>query len=372
MAIGTLVSLFSGAMGLDLGFESQGFCVRLAVDQSQRAIETIQANRPDLPVLHGKIEKLKTEDILGKAGLEVGAITVLSGAPPCEPYSTAGRRNGLNDDRANAVFEFVRVINEAKPRFFVLEEVPGFIRAAKKHISFYDRVSMTPDQIEEDVKLGSAFADIMKEFQGTGYRLTCDPDNPKASILNAADYGVPQNRKRFIMVGSRDQENICLPSPSVDEWVSLRQGLQDLGDPDPEFSAFPASWAHYLRDVRPGGCWRDLPEELQREALGGAYDDPANPRTAGKKGGRTGFLRRLSWEKPSPTLVDRPTTRAGCMAHPHDWRRPLSVKEYARLQGFPDDWQFCGATSAKYRLIGQATPVLLAAAVAKEISACIN
>ena len=197
MAIGTLVSLFTGAMGLDHGFELQGFCVRLAVDQNQRAIETIRANRPDLPFLRSKIEDLTTEHILNAAGLDAGEITVLSGAPPCEPYSTAGRRNGLNDDRANAMFEFIRVINEAQPRFFVLEEVPGFIRAARKHISFYDRISMAPDQIEEDVKLGSAFADIMKEFQGTGYRLTCDPDNPKGSILNAASYGAPQNRKRF-------------------------------------------------------------------------------------------------------------------------------------------------------------------------------
>ena len=105
---------------------------------------------------------------------------------------------------------------------------------------------------------------------------------------------------------------------------------------------------------------------MHREALGGAYDDPENPLTRGKKGGRTGFLRRLSWDKPSPTLVDRPTTKAGCLCHPTE-TRPLSIREYARLQGFPDDWKFSGPVQARYRLIGQATPIPLAIAVANEI-----
>jgi DNA (cytosine-5)-methyltransferase 1 len=121
-----------------------------------------------------------------------------------------------------------------------------------------------------------------------------------------------------------------------------------------------------LPKIPPGGCWRDLPLKLQKKVLGGAYDNLDDPKTCGKKGGRTGFLRRLSWNEPSPTLVDHPTTKAACLCHP-DENRPLSVREYGRIQGFPDNWVFCGQISSKYRLIGQATPVRLSRAVAHSI-----
>ena len=131
-------------------------------------------------------------------------------------------------------------------------------------------------------------------------------------------------------------------------------------------SIFRRNGGKYLYLVPPGGCWRDLPEHLHKTVLGGAYDDGSDPLTAGLKGGRTGFLRRLSWDKPAPTLVDRPTNKANCLCHPED-ARPLSVREYARIQGFDDNWIFAGSLSQRYRLIGQATPVQLAAAIASQI-----
>jgi DNA (cytosine-5)-methyltransferase 1 len=212
----------------------------------------------------------------------------------------------------------------------------------------------------------------MAAFEATGYLLSFDAICPGASVLNAADFGAPQKRRRFILIGAREGAVPSLPTPTHDAprslevssgirkpWVTFREAVEGLSDPCPEHLDFPSSWGHLLVLVPPGGCWRDLPTDLHQDALGGAYDVEGS----GLKGGRTGFLRRISWDEPAPTVVDRPNTRASCLCHP-EHIRPLSVKEYARLQGFPDDWVFKGPLTARYELIGQATPVPLATAVA--------
>ena len=358
------ISLFTGAMGLDLGFEQAGFEVRASVDKDRHAVATVRLNRPNVCVFTDSkgqprpIEQITTEEILIEAGLAIEEASVVIGAPPCEPYSTAGRRNGKADQRADAVFEFIRVIREARPRFFVMEEVPSFMSAARRHISFYDRIAMNPDDLDDDLRLGSFYEDVMAEFGELGYELS-------HGILNAADFGLAQKRKRFILIGAREGTSVSLPSGTVEKWQTFEEAMHGLEETG-EFSQFPNSWGQYLHLVPPGGCWRNLPEHLQKSVLGGAYDDPADPRTHGKKGGRTGFMRRLAWDAPAPTVTDSPTTKGSCLCHPGEVR-PLSVNEYARLQGFPDDWVVCGSTAAKYRLIGQATPVALSAAVAHQV-----
>ena len=320
-----------------------------------------------------------TVALLESAGLPVGGATVVTGAPPCEPFSTAGARNGFRDHRASAVYSFIRIVKESRPEYFAFEEVPGFLRTAKRHMSFYKRSRMRDDEIHPDFRLGSAFDEVMKEFQDIGYHLSFDPENPKASLLNSADYGVPQKRIRFVLIGAREDLAIELPKPThgapdskeVQEgerrpWPTLRDALEGLDSDGDEYVSFPEKWGQYLHLVKEGECWRHLPEHLHPIVLGGAYDDGTDPMTAGMKGGRTGFLRRLSWDKPAPTLVDRPTNKANCLCHPAE-TRPLSVKEYARIQGFEDDWIFSGTLSQRYRLIGQATPVRLASAIAAKI-----
>ena len=375
----TIVSLFTGGMGLDLGFEQQGFEVKVALDHDAAVKATIQANHRTIPVITSNLSSVTTPALLRLANLKTGEATVVTGAPPCEPFTTAGARNGFGDHRANAVHEFIRVVRESRPQYFVFEEVPGFLRAAKKHISFYDRAKLRDDQIDPDARLGSAFEEVMEVFQSIGYHLSFDPDNPRGSLLNSADYGAPQKRIRFVLIGASEGPPITLPTPThtglnslevrdgvKQPWISLRDALTGLDYACDEHVNFPEKWGQYLHMVRPGGCWRDLPEHLHPVVLGGAHDDGTNPRTAGMKGGRTGFLRKLSWERPSPTLVDRPTNKANCLCHP-DEPRPLSVKEYARIQGFGDDWQFSGTLSQRYRLIGQATPIRLASAIAARI-----
>ena len=375
----SVISLFTGGMGLDLGFEEQGFEIKVALDNDPAVAATIRANRRSLPVVTDDVSKVTTADLLESAGLPVGAPTVVTGAPPCEPFSTAGARNGFRDHRASAVYSFIRIVKESRPEYFAFEEVPGFLRAAKRHISFYVRSRMRDDEMAPDVRLGSAFDDVMEEFQAIGYQLSFDPDNPKASLLNSAEYGVPQKRIRFVLIGAREGSAIDLPKPShaapdskevqmgvKRPWPTLKDALKGLDPDGGEYGSFPEKWGQYLDRVPEGGCWRSLPEHLHSVVLGGAYDDGTDPMTAGMKGGRTGFLRRLSWDRPAPTLVDRPTNKANCLCHP-DKTRPLSVEEYARIQGFGDDWKFSGTLSQRYRLIGQATPVRLAAAIAARI-----
>ena len=375
----SVISLFTGGMGLDLGFEKLGFEIRLALDNDAAVEATIRANDRTTPVITRNVADISARSLLEIAGLEVGEATVVTGAPPCEPFSTAGARNGFRDHRADAVHSFIELVKEIRPEYFVFEEVPGFLRAAKRHISFYERSRMKQDEIDPELRLGSAFDEIMGVFQSLGYGLSFDSKSPKLSLLNAADFGAPQKRVRFVLLGARDGSNIVLPQPThaapdsenvkegtLKPWRTLRDALGGLSHKGDEHLNFPEKWGQYLDRVPPGGCWRDLPKELHQVVLGGAYDDGRDPLTAGMKGGRTGFLRRLAWDRPAPTLVDRPTNKANCLCHP-EYTRPLSVKEYARIQGFSDEWSFAGSLSQRYRLIGQATPVHLSCAIAATI-----
>ena len=375
----SIVSLFTGGMGLDLGFEDKGFEVKVALDNDPAVKDTIRANGRTFPVVTSNVSGVTGEHLLEKAGLKTGEVTVVTGAPPCEPFTTAGARNGFRDHRADAVHSFIELVRDIRPEYFAFEEVPGFLRAAKRHISFYERIRMPDEEIDPDVKLGSAFDEVMKDFESLGYFLSFDPERPKASLLNSADYGAPQKRIRFVLIGSRQGPAISLPNPTHGApdskdvrvggkapWLTLRDALTGLDPDGDENLDFPEKWGKYLHEVPQGGCWRNLPVHLHPIVLGGAYDDRSDPMTAGKKGGRTGFLRRLSWDRPAPTLVDRPTNKSSCLCHP-DETRPLSVKEYARIQGFEDEWLFSGMLSQRYRLIGQATPIRLAAAMAAKI-----
>jgi DNA (cytosine-5)-methyltransferase 1 len=356
----TVISLFTGAMGLDLGFEQAGFEVCIALDKDKYAKATIKANRPEIPVISEDISEVSGAQLLEEANLVAGEATVLTGASPCEPFSTIGKRLSIADKRASLIDEFIRLVLETQPSYWVFENVPGLLWAAKRHISFYTRTDSSYQE-HKDEQPGSAWKDILTAFEATGYKVGY-------KLLNAADYGVPQKRKRLIVIGSRDGE-IQFPPPThgcslslevaqgkLKSWATVGETLDNFNDPYPEHMKFP-QWGKYIDLVPEGGCWKDIPKDLQEEAIGRAYQS---------SGGRTGFLRRLSRCRPSPTLVDSPITRAACLCHPL-LNRPLTVGEYLHLQGFPLTWKIEGPLSTKYRLIGQATPVPLAHAIAKTI-----
>lgn len=353
----TVVSLFTGAYGLDLGFELAGFNIALALDISEDSYINLKANRPKMPFLLGDIKRFTTHDILREAGLKPGEVDVLTGGPPCQPFSPAGKRLSFGDPRAAPLMEFIRVIREARPKVFVMEEVPGLLNARIRHVPIRERGKrpLAPEEVP-----GSAWAVVLEELGKTGYRIAW-------KVLNAADYGTPQLRERVIIIGVRPdlRRNPVLPAPGYSRtrgllagkpWLTLLEAIADVTE-DVGYSEVPPKYARFIRYIPPGGNWRQLPGGLVREAMNGAYD-------AG--GGRTGFYRRLTWFEPAPTLVTSPAMKATMLVHP--WEdRPLSVREYLRIQGFPDTWKVVVPVERAYRLFGEAVPVPLAYAVAKVI-----
>ena len=371
-----VISLFTCGMGMDIGFENSGFETIYANDITEFAYNTIKKNKENIACDLGDITEISSKEIKIKSGLKKNSPDAVIGGPPCQSFSTAGLRKGLEDKRGIALLEFIRVIKDLQPKFFVFENVPGLLSIAKKNIGFYDRVAMDKSQIPDESKRGSLFEEIFQQFQSLkGYKIS------KPTILNAADFGVPQKRKRLILIGSRivnpDEimdrliEKSTHSDPKIAKnlrkkpWKTLDDALKGLNEKNPEHTHFPKSWGKYLKHIPPGGYWKDLPEELQKIAMGGAANSN-DPKRKGKQGGRTGFYRRLSWEKPAPTLVTSPSQMATCICHP-DEDRPLTVKEYARVQGFPDNWEFVGTISQKYRMIGEAVPVKLAETIATTI-----
>ena len=355
----TVVSLFTGAYGLDLGFELAGFRVTVALDISVDSYRNLKANRPKTPFLLGDIKRFSTADILKEAGLKPGEVDVITGGPPCQPFSPAGKRGSLKDPRAAPLMDFIRVIKEAKPKVFVMEEVPGILSARVKHVPIKER-GKRPLSPEEEP--GSAWKVVLGELRKTGYRIAW-------KVLNSADYGTPQVRERVIVIGIRPDLNKppVFPEPThsresigllrvLEPWLTLAEALVGISD-HIGYTPLPPKYAKYMKYVPPGGNWRQIPDKLKPEAMNAAY-------RAG--GGRMGFYRRLTWFEPSPTLVTSPAMKATMMVHPWE-ERPLSVREYLRIQGFPDNWKVVVPVQSAYRLIGEAVPVPLARAIARTI-----
>jgi DNA (cytosine-5)-methyltransferase 1 len=341
------ISLFSGALGLDLGIEKAGFEIRVAVECDPWAVATIRKNRPGLPVIDKRIEDVTTREILEAAGLEPGEATILIGGPCCQSFSTAGRRHSIGDPRGKLFRQFLRVVNEARPRFFIMENVRGILSAAVKHRPLDERGPGFPI-LEPAEEFGSAFTRIASALQRTGYFTVFD-------LLNAADFGVPQRRERLFFIGSRDGELIQIPKATHSKkggdglrtWSTLRKALRGLRDPNPLHPDIIPSKRDYMRLIPPGGNWRDLPKRMQEKAIGSAYKS---------WGGRSGFLRRLAWDETPPAVTTAVSGSATLMCHPRKLR-PLSLRECKRLQQFPDSWKFEGGIGSVFVQVGNAVPV---------------
>ncbi len=346
-----VVSFFSGAMGLDIGLEKAGLNVVIGQDFEPSCVETMRANGHN--VLGGDIREISPEKILKLAGLHIGEPFMVCGGPPCQPFSTAGKRLGINDPRGSLFMDFIRMIDYIRPRFFVMENVKGIVSSPLKHVSAKEREKDNPDQ-----QLGTVLDVILSEFDKLGYKTVY-------GILDAVNYGVPQFRERFVLIGSRDNEDIFLPIPTHFQmhqnpeyrWKTVGEVIRDLESNPGDYTPLSRERKKYLHMVPEGGNWRDLPEDIIPVAMGGAYKSG---------GGKVGFYRRLSYNQPAPTITTSPAQKATMLCHPRQ-DRPLSIKEYARIQQFPDDWIFTGTTAAKYRQIGNAVPIGLAEAIGKAI-----
>lgn len=351
-----VISLFSGAMGLDIGLGKAGLNVVIGQDFEPSCVETMRANGHN--VLGGDIRDVKPETLLEMTGLNVGEPFMICGGPPCQPFSTAGKRLGINDPRGSLFMDFIRIIDYIRPRFFVMENVKGIISSPLKHVPEKESVKDDPEQ-----KLGTVLDVILSEFNKLGYKTVY-------GVLDAVNYGVPQFRERFVLIGSRDSEDIFLPLPthfqmhqnSDYRWKTVGEVIKDLESQPGEYTPLSGDRKKYIHMIPEGGNWRDLPSEIIPIAMGGAYESG---------GGKVGFYRRLSYMQPSPTITTSPAQKATMLCHPRQ-DRPLSIKEYARIQQFPDDWIFTGTISAKYRQIGNAVPVGLAEAIGRAIISVAN
>jgi DNA (cytosine-5)-methyltransferase 1 len=358
----SIISLFSGALGLDIGLEKAGFKVVVAVESNKYAAETIRINRKDIKVIEKDILSVSTAEILKSANLKVGEPMIISAGPSCQAFSTAGSRKSFKDPRGTLFKEFLRIVKEAKPRFFVMENVPGMLSAAIRHRPLKKRGHGYPT-LAADEELGSAFGEILKCLKKTGYLVTFD-------ILNSANFGTPQCRERVIFIGSRDGESISIPEATHSaekilgkkKWVSLAKAIKGLDDPDPQFVNLSEKTKKFLKDIPAGGNWRDLSPLKQKEAMGKALDS---------WGGRVGFYRRLSWDKPSPSLTTSPISRATMLCHPTELR-PLTTGEYKVIQQFPKRWKFAGGINNTYKQIGNAVPIGLGTAIGLTIKDTIN
>ena len=340
-------------MGLDIGLSKAGLNVVIGQDFEPACVETMKANGHK--VLGGDIRNIEPVTILRLSGLHKGEPFLICGGPPCQPFSTAGKRLGINDPRGSLFMDYIRMIDYIRPRFFIMENVKGIMSAPLKHVPAAEYDKNDPKQ-----KLGTVLDVILAEFDKLGYKTVY-------GILDAVNYGVPQFRERFVLIGSRDNEDIVLPFPTHFQmhqnpeyrWKTAGEAIKDLEENPGEYSKLSGDRKKYIHLIPEGGNWRDLPTELIPLAMGGAYESG---------GGKVGFYRRLSYSQPAPTITTAPAQKATMLCHPNQ-DRPLSVKEYARIQQFPDDWIFKGTVAAKYKQIGNAVPVGLAKAIGQAIVA---
>ncbi len=341
------LSFFSGAMGLDIGMKNAGIKAILACEFNKACRSTIAANEPEIGLI-GDIEKYTADEILEYAGVPKGRkVDVIFGGPPCQAFSTAGNRLGFDDSRGNVFLKYLDIVGEIKPTYVVIENVRGLLSAEYPY-----------KDIEQPIK-GGAMLIILDKLRNLGYSVSFN-------LYNAANYGAPQIRERVVIIAKLGKNKVSYlkPTNSNDEkfglapWQTLSNAFNHLPrNVKHHYIEFPEKRLKYYRMLKEGQYWKDLPPAIQVEAMGKKLQ---------LGGGKTGFFRRLSFSKPSPTLVTNPTMPATDLAHPIE-NRPLSVEEYACIQEFPKDWKICGSILDQYKQIGNAVPIKLGEVIGRTI-----
>jgi len=367
-----VISLFTGAGGLDIGLEQTGrFHTVACVEKIPAFAETIRLNRDagrfgakDTKVYEADINELDPLRMLDDLRLDPGAVDLIVGGPPCQTFSTSGKRGTVQDPRGTLLWQFLRFIDEIQPKMFVMENVRGLMSAALRHRPIAERPERGGPPLEVDEESGSVIRLFIEDLHNK-YRLDCFE-------VNAVNYGAPQLRERVLFIGNRynrlceflapthgecgeEERNRQLllmgdeQSCSLKPFRTLRDALQGLIDPEPIIMDFSSRKKNYLAMIPPGGNWRCMPDTIAKEAMGKAYY---------AKGGRSGWWRRLSFDLPSPTILTLPNHAGTALCHPTEMRA-LTLRECARVQEFPDEWQFIGTPAEQYAQVGNAVPVRL-------------
>lgn len=323
------IELFAGAGGLALGIEKAGFNSLGLIEIDKDASDTLKLNRPKWRVINDDIANISSQNLTSYFGVRKGELDLLSGGAPCQSFSYAGKRLGLEDARGTLFYHYAKFLEQLQPKMFLFENVRGLLTHDK----------------------GRTYQTILDIFESAGYVI-------QKTVLNAWDYGVAQKRERLITIGIRKdlarRIHFDFPTPHTYKPV-LRDILLDC----PKSEGVP--YSEYKRKVfelvPPGGYWRDIPEDIAKEYMKSCWY---------MEGGRTGILRRLSLDEPSLTVLTSPSQKQTDRCHPLE-ARPFTIRENARCQSFPDDWKFCGSIGSQYKQVGNAVPVNLAYEIALKI-----
>lgn len=330
-----LVELFAGGGGLAIGMEQAGLESVMLNELDKNACATLRHNRPEWNVIEGDIANIDFTQVKQ-------SVDVLTGGFPCQAFSYAGKSLGFEDTRGTLFFEMARALKELKPKVFLAENV---------------RALLTHDN-------GNTLKVIRQVIDELGYYLV------EPRVLKAIFYKVPQKRERLILVAIRKDliNGVSFKWPAPYKRVLTLRDAFYAGDlystditPSPG-QVYPLRKKQIMEYVPQGGYWRDLPDDLQREYMQASYF---------LGGGKTGMARRLSLDEPSLTLTTSPAQKQTERCHPTE-TRPLQIREYARIQTFPDNWEFIGSMNAVYKQIGNAVPVNLAAALGRSLVRLLN
>lgn len=330
------IELFAGAGGLAIGLEQAGLETVLFNEIDKHACATLTANRPHWNVHCGDIANLDFTPYRDQ-------IDVITGGFPCQAFSYAGKKMGFEDARGTLFFEFARAVKETNPKIFMAENVRGLLN----HNG------------------GQTLQDIRSVIAELGYTLL------EPHLMRALFYRVPQKRERLILLGIRNDladkiDSFHWPTPYQKTYAlkdALKAGELYASDvPASLGQKYPEKKANIMAQVPPGGYWRDLPNDIQKAYMMKSYY---------LGGGKTGMARRMHWDEPCLTLTCAPAQKQTERCHP-DETRPFTVREYARIQTFPDDWQFQGALTSQYKQIGNAVPVNMAYELGLSVVDCLN
>ena len=318
----TFIEVCAGCGGLSTGFIDAGFKPLLINELLPVFCKTLRTNHKGANIIEGNMVDLNLKPYKGK-------LDVLQGGVPCQAFSHAGERKGLDDPRGKLIVQFNKLINDCEPKMFLVENVKGLTTHNK----------------------GDTLKGVIKLFENNGkYKVYYQ-------VVNAKNYEVPQKRERILIVGVHSSITKVFTYPEKSKrMVVLEEALKDV--PPSIGATYPAHKAAVMKLVPQGGCWVDLPEAIQKTYMG--------EKGLAAGGGKRGIARRLSMKDQSLTLTTSPCQKQTERCHPIE-TRPLTVREYARIQTFPDSYVFEGSMANQYKQIGNAVPVKLAFAIATQI-----
>ncbi len=321
----TSIDLFAGAGGTAQGLENAGINHILLNEFDKHAAETLRVNRPDWNVVEEDVAKIDFTKYRDRVDL-------IEGGFPCQAFSYAGKSRGFDDVRGTLFFQFARAVKEARPKIAIGENVRGLLR--------HDG--------------GRTLRTMVSLLESLDYKVAY-------KVLRSQYLDVPQKRERLIIIAIRNDIDTPFIFPKEQDYtVSVGEAIGDV--PDSDGQQYSESKRKIMEMGPPGGYWRDLPKDVQKAYMGRSYY---------LGGGKTGMARRLAWDEPSLTLTCGPAQKQTERCHPKE-TRPLTVREYARIQTFPDDWVFAGSTNNQYKQIGNAVPVNLGYHIGKVVIAMLD